>query len=176
MALTRDEKTAQIADLTEKMKRSSSVMFAQYFGLKVSNIAALRRKLKAAKAEMQVAKKTLMAIAAKNAGLPAIEEKNLEGGVACIFSFDDPLSGAQVALAFSKENPQVSFVAGIFDGKVFSKQEALAFAKTPSRQQLLATFMGMIRSPLVNFASMCNSPLRNFAVGMSELAKKKATA
>lgn len=176
MALTRKEKTAQIADLTDKMKRSSSVMFTQYLGLKVSNISALRRKLKAAKAEMQVAKKTLMSLAAKNAGLPAIEEKNLEGGVACIFSFDDPLSGAQVALAFSKENPQVKFVGGIFDGKALSKQEALAFAKTPGRTQLLATFISMIRSPMVNFASMCNSPLRGFVVGLGELAKKKATA
>jgi large subunit ribosomal protein L10 len=122
---------------------------------------------------MQVGKKTLMKIAAKGAGLPALEEAPLEGPVACIFSFGDPLTGAQIAFKFGKDHPQVAILGGVFDGKLLSKQEAMAMATMPSREVLLATFAMMLRSPLVQFASMCSAPLSGFARSMGELAKKK---
>ena len=68
MALTRTQKSAQLKELKDKMKSSQSVVFTNYIGLKVSEVSELRRKLKAAGAEMKVAKKTLMRIAAKEEG------------------------------------------------------------------------------------------------------------
>ena len=141
-------------------------------GMTVGDVSELRRKLKEGKAEMKVAKKTLMRIAAKDLGLPEVTDDSLDGAVACIFSFDDPLSGAQVAFTFAKDHPQVELIGGIFEGKILSKGDAVAMAKMPSRQILLATFMRMIRSPLYSFASMCNSPLTGFARIVGELAAK----
>jgi large subunit ribosomal protein L10 len=173
MALTREEKATQLKDLKEKMQRTQSLMFAQYIGLKVSEIGELRQKLRDAKAEMKVGKKTLMRIAAKECGLPEIPEEKLEGPVACIFSFGDPLSGAQIAFRFGKDHAQVKLIGGIFEGKLLSKEETIEIARMPSREQLLAIFATMLRSPLVSFASMCNAPLSAFARGLSELTKKK---
>jgi len=172
MALTRDQKTAQIQELVEKMKESQSIMFSHYIGMTVAESSEFRNKLREAKAEMKVAKKTLVKIAAKEAGLPDITDDAMEGPVSLIFSFEDPLSGAQVAFKFAKTHEQVELVGGVFDGKVLSKAEATELAKMPSRDVLLATFVSMIRSPLFSFASMCNSPLTGFARAMSEVAKK----
>jgi large subunit ribosomal protein L10 len=172
MALTRDQKATQLKELKESMAKSSSVMFAHYIGLTVSDVSDFRRKLRAGKAEMKVAKKTLMKIASKEAGLPEVADEALNGPVACIFSFEDPLMGAQVAFKYSKDHPQVELIGGIFDGKVLSKAEALAFAKMPGREQLLGMFMSMLRSPLQSFASQVSSPLIGFARIASELAKK----
>lgn len=173
MALTRKEKAVQLIALKEKFGTASSVIFANYIGLTVADVSALRRKLRTAGAEMKVAKKTLMRIASKEKGLPEPEESMMNGAIACIFSFEDPLAGAQAAFAFSKDHPQVAFLGGIFDGKLLSQTQAKEFAKMPGRQVLLAMFAGMCRSPLVSFASICNSPLTGFARALSQVAEKK---
>jgi|CXWL01.1.fsa_nt_gi large subunit ribosomal protein L10 len=162
MALTKAQKTAQLNELKDKMQKSTSVMFAHYIGLTVHDVSDLRDKLRAADSEMKVAKKTLMQIAAKDLGMPEIPESAMDGAVACIFSFVDPLTGAQIAFKFAKDHPQVELIGGIFEGKLISKEQAIAIAKIPSKLQLL----GM-------FASMCNSPLSSFARGLSEIAKQK---
>lgn len=162
MALTKDQKTAQLNELKDKMQKSQSVMFAHYIGMNVADVSDFRAQLKKSDAEMKVAKKTLMQIAARDLKLPELEDKLLDGAVACIFSFSDPLTGAQVAFKFGKTHPQVELIGGIFEGKLMSKEEAIRLAKIPGKQQLL----GM-------FAAMLNSPLSSFARGLSELAKQK---
>jgi len=162
MALTKAQKTEQLNELKEKMKDSKSVMFAHYIGMKVADSSDFRNKLREKKSEMKVAKKTLMQIAAKDLNMPEVPDELLDGPVACIFSYDDALSGAQIAFKFSKDHPQVELIGGIFEGKVLSKEETIAIAKIPGKQQLL----GM-------FAAMLNSPLSSFARGLSELAKQK---
>lgn len=173
MALTRDQKQAQVADLTQKFQTASSVIFSHYLGLTVADVSALRSTLREKKSEMKVAKKTLIRIAAKNAGLPDIGADHLPGDIACIFSFEDPIVGAQTTFAFGKDHPQIALVGGVFDGKLLSEREAKEFASLPSREQLLATFMSMVRSPLSSFASICSSPLRGFAMALGEVAKQK---
>jgi len=164
MALTKAQKTEQLTELKDKMKKSQSVMFAHYIGMTVSDVSDLRSKLRDQKSEMKVAKKTLMQIAAKEMKLPELDDKLLEGPVACIFSYEDPLSGAQIAFKFSKDHPQVELIGGVFEGKLLSKEEALVLAKIPSKIQLL----GM-------FAAMINSPMTSFARALGEIAKQKET-
>lgn len=173
MALTKQQKSAQLKELKEKLSAAESVVFAHYIGLKVSEVSELRRKLKEAGAEMKVAKKTLMKIAAKEQGLPVPDDKDLPGPVACIFSVSDPIVGPQVAHAFGREHPQVKFIGGFFEGKLLSAADAKTLATIPPRQVLLAMFAGMLQSPLRSFASIINSPLAGFARALSEVAKKK---
>lgn len=162
MALTKEQKAAQLKELKDSMQKTQSLMFAHYIGLKVSEVSDLRAKLKKENAEMKVAKKTLMQIAAKELGWPELPDDLLDGAVACIFSFQDPLSGAQVAYKFGKTKNQVELIGGIFEGKLVSKKEAMAIGQIPGKLQLLGMFM-----------AMCNGPLSSFARGLSEIAKQK---
>ncbi len=171
MALTRDQKAIQLTELKEKLQKSQSVMFAHYIGLTVTDVTNLRSKLKEKGAEMKVGKKTLMKIAAKELNMPEVADEMLDGPVACIFSYEDPISGAQVTHAYAKDHAQVEIIGGIFEGKVLNKSDAQTFASLPSRTVLLGIFAGMIRSPLVSFASAISSPLTSFARASSELAK-----
>jgi len=172
MALSRDQKQVQLQELTEKMSSSTSVMFTHYIGLSVSEVGELRAKLQEVQSEMKVAKKTLMKLAAAEAGLPELTDEDLPGPISLIFSNDDPLAGAQIAFKFAKDHDQVELVGGIFEGKLLTKEEAVALAKMPSRDVLLATFVGMIQSPLTKFAGACSAPLSGFARALSEMADK----
>lgn len=162
MALTKAQKTAQLTELKDKMSRAQAIMFAHYIGLTVDKVSDLRGQLRKGDSEMKVAKKTLMQIAAKENGLPEIADEMLDGPVACIFSYEDPLSGAQIAFKFGKDNKQVELIGGVFEGKLLTKEEAVRLASIPGKQQLL----GM-------FAAMCNGPLSTFARALSEIAKQK---
>ncbi len=162
MALTKAQKTEQLNELKEKMKDAKSIMFAHYIGMTVSDVSDFRKQLRDKQSEMKVAKKTLMQIAAKDMNLPEISDDLMDGAVACIFSYDDPLTGAQIAFKFGKEHPQVELIGGVFEGKIMNKEETIRLAKIPGKTQLLGMFM-----------AMCNGPLSSFARGLSELAKQK---
>lgn len=162
MALTKAQKTEQLNELKDKMKDAKSIMFAHYIGMTVSDVSDFRKQLRDKKSEMKVAKKTLMQIAAKELSLPEMSDDLMDGPVACIFSYDDPLTGAQIAFKFGKDHPQVELIGGVFEGKIMNKEETIRLAKIPGKLQLL----GM-------FAAMINSPLSSFARGLSELAKQK---
>ncbi len=163
MAVTKAQKVEILAELKEKMQQSKSIIFAHYIGMPVADVSELRRDLKKTKSEMKVAKKNLMRIAAKDLNLPEPPDEMLDGAVACIFSFEDPLTGAQVAFKFGKKHKQVELIGGIYEGKLISKEEAVALAKIPGKEALLSMF-----------AAMCIGPLSSFARGLSELAKMKA--
>ncbi len=176
MALTRTQKAAQLTELKGKMQNAKSVMFAHYIGLTVPDISNLRGKLREGKAELKVCKKSLIQLAAKEVNAPEILDTALPGPVACIFSNEDPVAGASIALKFSKENEKVKLIGGIFDGKLMNAAEASAFAQIPSRQQLLGIFITMVNTPLTQFVSACNGPLTSFARALSEVAKKQPAA
>lgn len=173
MALNRKQKEAQLSDLKDKFQKATSIVFTQYIGMTVADVSALRKDLKAAGAEMKVGKKSLMAMAAKELSMPELSDSMMQGAIACIFSYSDPVTGPKTALAFAKTHPQVSFMGGVFEGKALSAADAKALASIPSREVLLATFAGMLQSPLRSFGSMLNSPLSSFARATAELAKKK---
>lgn len=173
MALTRKQKETQLTDLKDKFKKASSVVFTQYIGMNVADVSKLRKELKDAGAEMKVGKKSLMSMAAKELQMPELSDEVMKGAIACIFSYTDPVTGPKTALAFAKTHPQVVFMGGMFEGKILSANDATSLASIPSREVLLATFAGMLQSPLRSFASMLNSPLSSFARATAELAKKK---
>ncbi|MDA0375884.1 MAG: 50S ribosomal protein L10 [bacterium] len=172
MALTKDQKTAQIKELTTKLKDTKSVMFGHFIGLTVSDVSDLRNQLRENGSEMKVMKKTLIKLAFKEAGLPDITPKDIDGPIACIMSYEDPLSGAQTAFKFSKQNNKVKLVGGVYDGKLLSADESMELAQMPGREQLLGMFVGLLNAPLVSFASICTSPLGGFARALDQMAEK----
>jgi len=162
-----------LSKLADALKKATSVMFAQYKGLNVDSISRLRKQLKERDAEMQIPKKTLLKIALENHKLPLPDDQSMDGPIAAIFSYSDPLTGAQLTHTFSKDYPQIVLTGGIFEEKLLSQKDAVAFAKIPGREVLLATFAGMMQSPLIRFAGCIGSPLQSFARAASELAKQK---
>lgn len=174
MALTKDQKKAQVADLRDSIKKTKSLAFMKYRGLSVAEIDDLRGKMLEKDARMKVAKKTLFNIAAKEEGYPEVQDETFGSDpIAFVFSFEDISSGAKVAFEFGKSHKSVELVGGVFNGKVLNKEEAVEFAKMLSRDELLAKFAAMIRAPLGNFASICGSPLSAFARAVKEVAEQK---
>ena len=174
MALTKDQKKAQVSNLKDALKRTKSLAFMKYRGLSVSEVDDLRGRMLEKKAKMQIAKKTLFNIASKEEGYPEIKDEIFGNEpIAFVLSFEDELSGAKIAFEFGKSNNAVELVGGVVDGRILTKDEIVEFAKILGKEELLAKFAAMLRAPLGNFASLCDSPLSAFARSVKEISDKK---
>lgn len=175
MAVTKEKKIQILANLEEEFKNSNSVAFSAYRGSTVADLMELRRMLREAGVSFVVAKKTLIKLAAKNAGLKEIPEESLEGPVAAVFSHDDELAGFQLLKKFGKKNEAIELLSGIFDGEVLDKAKVEALASLPGKQALIGQLVGLLAAPLRGIAGVGHSVVAGFVRALSEVQKKKAS-
>lgn len=162
MPITKDAKKTILQGLVDKFARSKSVVFTEYRGLKVKGISDLRKRLRSKNAEMQVAKKTLMKLAAKENHIEEIADAILEGPVSATFSYEDDFGALQILFKFSKENENLKLLGGIINGKVVDAETIKKYAKLPSKEELLAKFMSSLQSPASGFVSILNNLIAGF--------------
>lgn len=163
MPITRQQKEANIAEYVEKLSRSHAAYIADYRGLSVTEIGALRAQIREqSTAELTVAKNTLLRIAFEQAGLPVPEEQ-LEGPTAVLFCFDDPVTPAKLLKKYADGNDKVTVKGGIVEGKVVDVKGFEGMADLPSREEILATLVGMIQAPAQELFSTIIAPLREVA-------------
>ena len=81
MPKTKIQKRESINILKEKLSSSGFIAFLNFHGLSVAKATELRRALRKAGGDYMVAKKTLISIAAKEAGFD-VDKKKLEGEAA----------------------------------------------------------------------------------------------
>lgn len=162
MAVSRQKKEEILAELTELFKDAKSVSFGQYAGMSVAEISDMRNKMRENGVKFKVAKRTLFKIAAKENGIE-LPDEIMEGTVGAAFSYDDAVSGPKLLKETSKEVEVVKLMGGIMEGKVMTITQMQELADLPSKEELLAKFVGMMQGPLRGFHGVLNSGLGSFA-------------
>ena len=157
--MTKQQKSEIINFLTAEFKDSLAVVVCDYKGLTHKELETLRKDAKANNTKVQVAKNTLVTVAARNAELGEVE---LAGTNIFLWS-DDQISACKVADKFASANKEkFTIKSGIIEGEIADAARVNAFAKLPSREELL----GML-------ASVWMAPVRNFTIGLDALRRKK---
>ena len=157
--MTRQEKSEIINFLSVEFKNSLAVVVCDYKGLTHKELEVLRKDARENGTKVQVVKNTLVAQAVKSADLGDID---LSGTNIYLWS-DDQISACKVADKFATANKEkFAIKSGIIEGKVADAATVNAFAKLPSREQLL----GML-------AATWMAPVTNFTIGLDALRKKK---
>ncbi|MGO9380239.1 MAG: 50S ribosomal protein L10 [Dissulfurispiraceae bacterium] len=172
--ITKEKKSQQITELTEKFSRSKAVVFTEYKGLTVAEIANLRKLLKEVNAEYKVAKNTLIAIAVKGTPVEAAKDF-LIGPTAVAFGFDDPVAAAKKLLEYSEKNDKLRIKSGIVEGKLFSFDELKALSKLPPKHILLSMMAGTFQAPAAKLACALNATIAQFAYALEAVKNKKST-
>lgn len=174
MAITKSKKSEILADLEQEFKDSKSVAFTAYTGITVSQIQDLRSKLREGEARMIIAKKTLIRLAAKNAGLKEIPAESLEGPIAAVFSHGDELAGLQILENSKKDFQQIDILGGVFEGDVISKSAAQQLAKLPSKDALIGQLVGLFAAPMRGFVGVGSALVGGFVRALDAIREKKA--
>ena len=130
-------------DLHERFSKSAIVVVADYKGLDVSAMNALRRKLREEDIEFQVAKNTLLIRAAKDTEVALIEDY-FKGPSAVALSYTDPVAPAKILAQFAKDNQKLEIKVGVLKNKVLDVDAIKALAKLPSREVLLGQLLAVL--------------------------------
>ncbi|WP_062380657.1 50S ribosomal protein L10 [Demequina pelophila] len=168
------DKVAAVAELTDKFRGSSAVLITEYRGLTVPQLAELRGNLRGA-ATYHVAKNTLTALAAKEAGVEGLDPM-LSGPTAIAFVTGDPVEAAKGLKAFAKENDKLVIKGGVLEGKVISEDEVKKLADLESRDVLLAKAAGAMKASLFGAAYLFQAPLAQAARAVDALRAKQEDA
>ncbi len=159
MAVTRAKKEEILSQLIENIKNAKSVGFAQTNAMTVSEFSDLRKELRTVNTTYNLAKKTLVRIAVKEALGLDLDLNLLPGQVWVVCSNDDSIAWLSKTNAFitkvynkKAEVQKMVWVASIFDGKINGLEETKVIASMPSRETLLSRLVGSMMSPLSGMA------------------------
>ena len=166
----------QIADaLHDKFTRSKVVIVTDYKGLDVAAMSALRRKLKEAGIEYQVAKNSLLIRAAEGTDAALITD-SFKGPSGIAISYDDPVAPAKILSEFASENKKLDLKIGVMDGKALDISALKALSELPSREVLLAQVLSGMNAVSTGFVRTLNGVPQNFLNLLTALKDQKEAA
>ena len=160
--MARAEKVAAVAELTDRLRDSGSVVLTEYRGLTVTQLSELREAL-GENATFSVVKNTLTKLAVSEAGLEAELASLLTGPSAIAFVGGDVVEAAKGLRDFSKDNPALVIKGGVLDGKAITPDEITRIADLEPREVLLAKLAGAMTASMSRAAAVFNALPTQFA-------------
>ena len=171
--MAKAEKATAVADIAEKFKEATATVVTEYRGLKVSNLAELRRSLGDG-VTYTVAKNTLVKRAASEAGIKGLDEL-FAGPTAIAFVKGEAVDAAKAIKTFARDHKALVIKGGYMDGRALSVTEVERIADLDSREVLLAKLAGAMKGNLTKAAVLFNAPASQVARLVAALQEKKAT-
>jgi large subunit ribosomal protein L10 len=166
------EKAATVAEITSRLKASSTAVLADYRGMTVGQMRDLRSKLRDGNIEMVVVKNTLARRAAKAAGYEPLSAE-LVGPIAMLFAADDVSAPARILNDYIRANRKMVIKGGLLEGQVIKADTVTELADLPSREVLLSRLLGAMQAPLGNLASVLQAPLSKLARTLDAVRTQK---
>ena len=146
----KQEKQLIIDEIKSKLDGAQAAVVIDYMGITVAQADEMRKKLREANVDYTVYKNTLMKRAIDGTDFAQLAEV-LEGPSAIAISKEDATAPARVLNNIIKEFQMMEFKAGVVEGNYYDKAAIEEVAKIPSRDELIAKFMGSIQSPIGKF-------------------------
>lgn len=168
----RKQKEIITKELTDKLKEARAVVFSDFKGMTMKELVALRKELRAENIAFKVIKKTLMDIALKNAGI-LVKVKDMDGQIAIAVSAIDEIVAAKIISNFAKTNKNLKVTGGVLDGVMLTAKEVINLSKLPSKQELLAKFVGTINAPVAGFVRVLGGNIGGFVRVLKAVAESK---
>lgn len=143
--MDRTQKQAFIGSLSERLASAKSLVVAHYRGLTVKEMSQLRRQMREAGGEVQVAKNRLAKLAFKGT---AFEELSsiMVGPTVLAFSADE-IAPSRISQKFADTNNKLVIVGGSMNGKVLSAAEVKTISQLPTLDEARGKLIGLLQAP-----------------------------
>lgn len=170
--LTKDQKKEVVKNLREKLKKSKLTVFCNFERIPVLRQRELKEKFREIGGEIFVVKRRLLQRA-------LLEEKidfpEIFGPVIIGISQDEILP-AKILNIFPRGKEKIDFIGGAMREKgkytVFKKEDLEELAKLPSKEELLARLIGILRAPILNFYSALNGNLQKLSYILANIREQ----
>ena len=154
MGLNLEEKKAVVEEIAAQVAGAKGIVLAEYRGLEVGNMTALRREARKSGVYLRVLKNTLARRAVTGTAFAGLSDK-LVGPLMYGFSAD-PVAAAKVLAAFAKDNDKLVLKGGAMPDFVMDEAGVKSLATMPSREELLARLMATMQAPIGQFVRTLN--------------------
>ena len=174
-----DYKVKAIGELKDAFKAADNsvpdFIFADYRGLTVEQITALRRLLRAKEASFKVVKNNFARLAFEELKVPPVSDY-LVGPTAIAVATKDSNEVAKILLDFVKEAPTLKIKGGLVGNTVYSGKQVEAFSRLPGRLELISMLMSVMNGPARNLAAALNDIPSRLVRTVKAIADLKAGA
>ena len=149
MALNLSQKQAVVAELTDVAAKAHSLVAAEYAGLTVAQMTAMRKKARETGVYLRVVKNTLASRAVVGTEYECIQDA-LVGPLLYAFSTDDPGAAGRLIKEFAKGNDKLQAKVVSMGGKLLADLDVLA--TLPTRDQALSMLLNLLAEPATRVA------------------------
>ena len=170
-----EAKRETVAELREELSRNPTLIVSEYRGLRVTELAEIRRSLRKQNVTYRVVKNRLMRIAANDAGVEALAPM-LTGPSAIAFGSGDQSAVAKAVIDATKPYRVIKLKGAILGTRAIDVDGLTRLAALPSRDVLLAQLAGAFAAPMANMAGLLAAPLRDIAGGLAALIEQRGSA
>ncbi len=172
--MDRAEKKEFVASLHEVFSNTSVVVVAHYSGLSVSEMTALRRRMRDAGGALKVAKNRLAKLALEGTEMGHMAD--LMRGPTVLAYSDDPVTAPKVAVDFARTNQKLVIIGGAMGPTPLDAEGVKSLATLPSLDELRAKLVGMIQTPGTRVAQVLQAPAGQVARVLNAYAEKGEAA
>lgn len=169
MPKTRIQKEQIVQQLTDKLSRAKSVVFADYKGLNMTQLSELRSKLRESDAEFSITKNSLLKLAIDKSNLQFPTSDIWTGPTATLFSYGDEVSPIKILTKALKDGNTGSLKMGLLDNQIMDSIQIARIASLPSRKELQAKIVGSLGAPLYGIVGVLQANLRNLVYALDQI-------
>ncbi len=173
--MRRAEKIESVESLRTDLGRATLAVLAEYRGLTSGQLNRVRRVIREADGRCRVAKNTLAKRAVAETTWQPLT-RMLEGPVAIILAFADPIAVAKATSRLADDLPKLQIKGAVLDGALVTTAGVKELAALPSREVVLAQLLGLLQAPATQLVRTLNEPAARLARLVDAIGKRGAPA
>ena len=174
LAVSKERKNEIIATYQEWLGKSEAVYLAEYIGLSVKDLDALRDKVREVGGEFHIIKNTLAKLAFEGAGYEVPQDYFL-GSTAAGFAYEDAPSMAKALADFAKSADALKIKGGYLETSILSPEEVKALAELPPLPVVQAQLLSTLMAPANQLARILAEPARQVASVLKAYSESEAS-
>ena len=163
MSLNIETKKAAVEEISAGIANAQTMVIAEYRGISVASMTELRANARKEGVYLRVLKNTLARRAVEGTSFAALADQMV--GPLVYAASEDPVAAAKVLHQFAKKDDKIVLKAGSYNGDLLDVAQVGELASIPSREELLAKLLGVMKAPV-----------SGFAVALGALAKQREGA
>lgn len=172
--MNRQQKAAKVEEVSALVAKAHTIVVAEYRGLDVGSVTKLRKQARGEGVQLRVLKNTLARRAVSGTAFAGLSDR-LVGPLVYGFSAD-PVAAAKVLAAFAKDNDKLVPTLVSLGGRMLPAGDLDKVASLPTRDQALATLLGVMKAPISKFVRTLAEPHAKLVRTVAAVKDQKSAA
>ena len=161
-----------VNNIESEFQDSEAIIISDYSGLTVEDITELRQRIFKEGFYVKVLRNRLVKIAFDSSKFDYPETLLTGQNIYC--KSDDNIVGlTKLLVSYQKEYENFEIKGGLLEGNYIDNKQISTLAKLPSKEELVAKTVGLIKAPLTGLVATLSSPVNSFINVLNNIKNNK---